>query len=188
MGGNAFNQMLPQATFPRMSPAVYRALKVTLLPLVQSQYELVAIPPEAPGKADHGDLDFVVSRPRPGTSSETVKEVLKARYSLPQEGNRMSNYAVPLDILEVGVDPESDPGDHAAEQETYFQVDVNVYANEYEWELACCLSSYGDLGIILNHLARKAGLIFNAHGLKVRIHQVNVHLRINHKPLLFFSA
>lgn len=167
MGGNAFKQMLPTASFHRMRPSVYQALKTTLLPLVQSRYELVAVPHESPQKPDHGDLDFVVARPRPGTSPEFMQKMLRATYSLPQEGNRTSNYAVPVDAFDLNADRKSDYAGNGEETDEFYQVDVNVCADDAEWERTIFLHSYGDLGMILNVLARGAGLSLSVHGLKV---------------------
>lgn len=119
MGGNAFGAVLPDTAFPRLPPAVYRALKARITPLVQSLYTHVATPTEAPEKLDHGDLDFTAAGPREleigaedssqaGTSDsdvvkvkvnvphERVKSVLGAAYCNSMEGNRTLNFAVPV--------------------------------------------------------------------------------------------
>ncbi|OSX59813.1 hypothetical protein POSPLADRAFT_1149832 [Postia placenta MAD-698-R-SB12] len=160
MGGNAFRGKLSTALFPRMSPHTYQALRARLLPLVQSQFESVAVPREAPEKVDHGDLDFVVTRPRPGTSPSTVQKVLRATHSIPQEGNRTSNYAIPANAFDLGA----------------------------EWERILFLHSYGDTGMIFGVLARMAGLSLNVHGLKVRllIPRTTFHLTSSLQDILAF--
>lgn len=162
MGGNAFRGKLSTALFPRMSPHTYQALRARLLPLVQSQFESVAVPREAPEKVDHGDLDFVVTRPRPGTSPSTVQKVLRATHSIPQEGNRTSNYAIPAKAFDLGLH-----GADEVERQVFYQVDVNVCVDEAEWERILFLHSYGDTGMIFGVLARMAGLSLNVHGLKL---------------------
>ena len=58
-GGNAFSEPLPAAVFPRISPAFYKSLKARIVPRLEALYHLVTVPPEAPGKLDHEDLDVV---------------------------------------------------------------------------------------------------------------------------------
>ncbi|EPT05204.1 hypothetical protein FOMPIDRAFT_69174 [Fomitopsis schrenkii] len=140
MGGNAFNQTLPQASFPRMPPATYKALKATLLPLVEQFYDLVAVPPEAPEKPDHGDLDFVVAYPHSDDGADCVKAAIRAAHYLPQEGRGTSSFAIP--------------------------VDVNVCADRESWERTLFLHSYGDTGMILGVIGRSAGVALGVHGLK----------------------
>ena len=54
MGGSAFNS-LPPGSFPRIPPTAYKDLKARLKPALDSLYEYVAVPTEAPEKADHGE-------------------------------------------------------------------------------------------------------------------------------------
>lgn len=115
MGGNAFGGVLPDSAFPRLPPNVYRALKARITPLVQSLYTHVATPIEAPEKLDHGDLDFTVAGPRELESGvedpsqaatkdvakvnvphERVKSIIGATYCNGMEGNRTSNFAIPV--------------------------------------------------------------------------------------------
>lgn len=179
MGGNAFKYLLPDASFPRMPPAVYEALKARLLPVLQELYAHVAVSPECPGKADHGDLDFVVSKPREGLSLDEVKGALRATCSVPMEGNRTSNYAIPADAFEDVVLAAAMAGDGDGDEpcelmigdgdgQVFFQVDVNVCEDRAQWERTVFYTSYGDLGFFFGLLAQTAGLSFNIFGLKVR--------------------
>ncbi|TFK91124.1 hypothetical protein K466DRAFT_583112 [Polyporus arcularius HHB13444] len=174
MGGNAFRTLLPDATFPRMPPALYYALKSRLIPILQELYTYVAVSPECPGKADYGDLDFVVSEPREGLSLDEVKDALRATCSIPMEGNRTSNYAIPATAFEevACVCATTGGGDEASELtlgegKVFFQVDVNVCEDRAQWERTVFYSSYGDLGFFLGLLAQTAGLSFNIFGLKL---------------------
>lgn len=102
MGGNAFKSILSESAFPRLTPAVYRVLKARLLSSLQTLYSHVAVPAEAPEKSDYGDLDFVVAYPNTNTNSlvnvrpEVVQKAIGASHMLPMEGNRTSNFAVPV--------------------------------------------------------------------------------------------
>lgn len=112
MGGAAFHSRLGKASFPRLPPAVYRAVKGRLLPRISQLYSLVVVPQEAPGKNNYGDLDFLVACPqgRPQQHHQTTREicdgdvpphatvqaVLGAKHVIPMDGPRTSNYAVPV--------------------------------------------------------------------------------------------
>lgn len=138
MGGSAFSSTLQQSAFPRLPPAVYANLKARLLPKLQNLYSFVVVPYEAPEKTDYGDLDFVVAGPkskRPSTGSTTdsvnvpheiVQEAIGARYTIPMEGNRTSNFAVAVAQREwnqLGHGQEETKCRHEAEAgEIYYQV------------------------------------------------------------------
>lgn len=96
-----------------MPPAVYAALKTRCLPQLQNLYDYVAVPFEAPEKATYGDLDIVVSVPKSSAEMRsvgvvegerdpvsvphaTVQKTIGAKYVIPMEGNRTSNFAVPI--------------------------------------------------------------------------------------------
>ena len=102
MGGSAFRTVLKMAAFPRIPPAVYRNLKAHLHPKLSELYTWVGVPIEAPEKPDHGDLDFVVAIPKDSSSQsmavshQVTKETLGAKFVIPMEGNRTSNYAIPI--------------------------------------------------------------------------------------------
>ena len=168
MGGNAFKQLLPDAPFPRMSPDVYEALKTHLLCIIREFYTHVAVPAEYPGKKDHGDLDVVVSGPRDGLQHQELKTALRARCSIPMEGNRASNFAIPFSAF-------IPPNKGSSDEEAFLQVDVNVCEDRAQWERAVFYQSYGDLGFFIGLLAQTAGLSFGTYGLKVRFRPPPIH-------------
>lgn len=165
MGGNAFAALLPGASFPRMSPEVYNRLKDDLTQCLQTFYEVVAVPREAPEKVDHGDLDFVVCNPRKDFTLHEVRGALGAREAVLVEGNRMSNFAIPVKSLEP------------TEKEEYHQVDVRVCTDSNELHRTVAFNSYGDLGMILGSIARASLLAFGTNGLKVHIISFICHRR-----------
>jgi len=130
MGGSAFSASLPSAGFPRLPPAVYNVLKANLLIKLQELYTHVGVPVEAPEKADHGDLDFLVAVPiATGTDyvpHERIVEAIGAKHVVPMAGNRTSNFAVPVQPQEwqdVGHGAEEDERRKLAEgHETFYQV------------------------------------------------------------------
>ena len=163
MGGNAFNLLLPDASFPRMPPTFYLALKAHLTPILQRFYVQVATPREAPEKIDYGDLDFVVYGQRGAEAHEELKTALGASYSIPTEGIRgMHHFAIPLatsDLRDVA---------SSIDKAAFFQVDVSVCVNPEEWDRVVFFTSYGDLGMILSSVARSVDLSLGSNGLKVR--------------------
>lgn len=152
MGGNAFAELIPGASFPRMSPTVYLALKDNILARLTPLFRHVAVPREAPGKPDYGDLDFIVAEPVQDISVDELKEHLGAVLAI---GDGTGNFAVPMP-------------DTADEQQTYVQVDVHRCASVDEFERVVFFHAYGDLGMILGLLARSFGLSLGQNGLKVR--------------------
>ncbi|KAI1789588.1 hypothetical protein LXA43DRAFT_892529 [Ganoderma leucocontextum] len=176
MGGNAFKNLLPHATFPRMHPTVYCALKARFLPILQSFYAHATVSPEAPGKVDYGDLDIIVTDPRDGLTHEQIKAALRATCSVPMEGNRTSNFAIPADAFEDVAEAHRKAAASSTEHVTdgdatdaglFFQVDVNVCADHAQWERTVFYSSLGDLGFFLGLFAQTAGLSFNIFGMKL---------------------
>jgi hypothetical protein len=159
MGGNAFHQILPATSFPRIPPTVYSSLKARLIPLFQSIYVHIAVPFEAPEKLDYGDLDFVVAGPKCSElgDHEEVKRALGAKFCILLEGNRTSNFAVPIgqEDWEIGDDK-------------FYQVDVHVCADEEEWGRVVFFHGYGDLGMIMGLIATNNGFALGTKGLKVR--------------------
>lgn len=153
MGGKAFGSELGEDAFPRIPSVTYEKLKSDLEGRLKKLYEYVGTPTEAPEKLDHGDVDFIVEGPKGNISHDETKKALGATYAVVAEGNRTSNYAVPILGLEG----------------MYYQVDVNVCADKEEWDNIMFFHSYGDLGMILGVLARAHGLSLGTKGLKVVI-------------------
>ena len=158
MGGNAFGSILRPAAFPRIPPTVYRALKARILPLLEELYTYVGIPHVAPEKADHGDLDLIVCLPRehnvpiqdpsgpiatttPGKQQlvnvphDIVAAIIKAKYLNSMDGNRTSNFAVPVPVkewAEIGLvegEAERTARDDAGEDGIFYQVGLSLGLN-----------------------------------------------------------
>jgi hypothetical protein len=130
MGGSAFSAILAASAFPRLPPAVYQALKASILPRISQFYAHVTVPLEAPEKVDHGDLDLLVTNPKPEYGSavphEVIKHAIGAKYANEMMGNRTSNYAVPIKSGEWGplghaIDEQQNRAD-ADDGEIYYQV------------------------------------------------------------------
>ncbi|KAI0078251.1 hypothetical protein K474DRAFT_1641867 [Panus rudis PR-1116 ss-1] len=164
MGGKAFNTHHPEAQFPRMIPSIYNDTKSKLHSILATLYTRVAVPPEAPEKVDHGDVDFIVLGPKENLTHEEVSQALGAHWSI--SGIPLSNYAIPFE--EMGEEDSN----------AYIQVDVRVCEDEAEWDRVYFFSSYGDLGMILGLVARGVGLSYGSSGLRlanpVPIHPPNM--------------
>jgi len=157
MGGNAFNASHPEALFPRMPPSVYNLAKTRILAALQPLYEHVATPAEAPQKADHGDIDFLVCSPKSEVTYEHIQAAMQAIWSIPKKGT--SNYALPWDTI---------AGSHShARPDDYIQVDVYLAEDLTEFERVRFCHSYGDLTMILGLMARSCGLSLGLHGLRL---------------------
>ncbi|KAF7375035.1 hypothetical protein MSAN_00389600 [Mycena sanguinolenta] len=137
MGGSAFSAILPASAFPRIPPEVYHALKARLTPRLQSLYSIVSTPYEAPEKADHGDLDFLVCGPLDSAIMEVphsdMQALLNATHVVPMLGNRTSSYALRIEHGEwaaLGHGPEEEEARRQAkadgQDEMFSQVDVHI--------------------------------------------------------------
>ncbi|KAJ8509247.1 hypothetical protein ONZ45_g8561 [Pleurotus djamor] len=177
MGGNAFKN-LPASAFPRIPPVVYFALKERLTTKLSQLFSLVTVPIEAPEKVDFGDLDFTVALPLKdaAVSPKDVQHLLGGTHAILMEGNRTSNYAVPIPHrewvsfghgVEAAVqrarllqDLSNHPAtvvvddDNASEcrVQLFYQVDVHVCHDEAEWKRISFFNSHGDMGMILGLL------------------------------------
>lgn len=148
MGGNAFKSALPNAAFPRLKPQIYHQLKEQLTSRLRTVYALVAVPHEAPGKEDFGDIDFVVCQPVDGLDMDTIRSALGAQHVI--DLVKVYNLAVPLQ-----------------DENCFCQLDIHVCADPDDWHRTLFSLSYGDMYMILGLMARGSGLAFSRHGLKV---------------------
>ena len=169
MGGKAFSKELPPDSFPRLPPQLYNALKDRLRALLLTIYAIVGVPPEAPAKKDHGDIDFVVAKPVGGVEEvdpALVSRILGAVKSVELSGNRTSNYALEMNQDDMLLLSQSNPFPLQFEK-AYVQVDIRVCLDDEEVERLMVLHGYGDLGIMIGAIARSRGLSLSTKGLKV---------------------
>ncbi|KAH7885378.1 hypothetical protein F5I97DRAFT_1810706 [Phlebopus sp. FC_14] len=161
MGGKAFLQELPPESFPRLPTKLYTLIRDLLAAALRSLYAVVQVPAEAPGKKDHGDIDFVVALPLLGeeVATKQVKEALAAIKSIELDGNRTSNYAV----------------------------DVKVCEDAEELEVIVVLQGYGDLGIMICAIARSYGLYLSRKGLKITSPQPDPPVHLTSSPRAIFD-
>lgn len=184
MGGKALLALLPHATFPRLSPALYNAIKSHLHTRLSPLFDRVATPREAPEKLDHGDIDFIVASPQPGLKHHDVERALgtTSQHSIPspEVGAGTSHFALSLALLEGELGFVEDGASHIIPHEDpslvtkadvdgrYVQVDVHLCPDVEDFERVVFFHGYGDLGMIMGALARSVGLQLGSKGLKVR--------------------
>ncbi|KAG6909300.1 hypothetical protein DXG01_001244 [Tephrocybe rancida] len=180
MGGSAFAALLSASAFPRMPPAVYNALKARLHPIVETLYEHAAVPSEAPEKTSYGDVDFIASRPKIKATSDqanaphdVVQKALGALQANTMEGNRTSNFAIPIAFGEwnaFGHAAEEAEARRLADNGEIFYQESSIYATGGARGLLTLIKffhAYGDLGMIMGLLARNVGLALGEKGLRM---------------------
>jgi hypothetical protein len=174
MGGKAF----PESHVPRMSIGLYQRLSADCQVKLETLFERVAVPRDAPAKADFGDIDFLVGGMRTHTLPTDdlwakVKVLLGAELHI--HNGRSHSFAVPLqDEAEtyVQVDVELSPGDgtpHAAEL--------------FAWNMFTKGDS--DLLQILGISHRSLGIICNDRGMNILVEEIAPYHK--QKALLFLT-
>ncbi|KAF8270788.1 hypothetical protein EI94DRAFT_1698548 [Lactarius quietus] len=171
MGGKAFLSLLPNTTFPRVTPTVYASIKASLLPRLTPLFQHVGVPHEAPEKQDHGDVDFVVACPNGTIGHKVLKDALGASVCIPSaqpDGRGSHHFAMRLaDLVLVPSQPASAELVTTETSDVYVQVDVNIRKDAQDWENAMFFHAYGDLGMIMGRLAASVGLHLGELGLKM---------------------
>lgn len=149
MGGKAF----PNLSVPRLDPAQYEKARQAASTILQQYFAVVDSLPEAPGKADFGDVDFVVSEPK---HEVTVDKLSAALNATTRTTNRLpTSFAVPIDGVEGA----------------YAQIDVQTAPPQlHAWLM--WLEGYGDLMLILKKLHGDLGLTISHSGFYVRLEEM----------------
>lgn len=152
MGGNAFAQS--DITVIRIDDQVYLQSATNYQSVLERFYEQVLLPPSAPGKSDHGDIDFLVSQPRFREDEENVEEKVGKEIGAAAvyRNSAMTSYAVP----------------HPQQVDQCIQLDTQLCDPAYlSW--LYFITSYGDLVPILGSIHHKLGLIINDKGFWVQL-------------------
>ncbi|CAN9095029.1 hypothetical protein CC77DRAFT_1029474 [Alternaria alternata] len=181
MGGLAFANVPTESgrpvQTPRLPTALYQTLSGHYQRLLETLFERVVVPRDAPAKADHGDIDFLVEGIRPPNTKDRIWSViqgtLQADHHLPRGGS--SSYAVPhpeLPDAHVQVDVELSVGNETPES-----------AELFEWTRF--MKGDSDLLQIVGVSHRPLGLTCNDRGLHVRIAEIEPYNK--KKALLFLT-
>lgn len=186
MGGKAFSEQLPAAVFPRMPTPFYNSLKARVVSRLEVLYCLVAVPPEVPGKIDHGDLDVLVSKPKnvkegvPLSDCVTPTEIEKALgsvHSFLEPGDGTLHLAIPIQqdgVQHFAIDQDEVKEGKIDLGQLYVQVDLHFCKDMEAWESRLFFQSYGELGRILSKLAETAGFAWSKRGLKLFRYETSI--------------
>ncbi|GHJ88172.1 hypothetical protein NliqN6_4574 [Naganishia liquefaciens] len=151
MGGNAFSNN--EITMTRIDDQLYQQVAYELEAILGHFYRQVLFPPSAPGKVDHGDIDFLVSELK-GTQDVEVENAIAKQLNAAAvfRNGAMTSYAVP----------------HPQRIGQHVQVDIQLCKPDYlPW--LYFITSYGDLVPILGSIHHKFGLTINDKGLWVHL-------------------
>ncbi|GAB7342963.1 hypothetical protein MBLNU457_g1067t1 [Dothideomycetes sp. NU457] len=155
MGGNAFNET-PDGQQPvditRLETSVYESIRQHAIEALRPHFHHCISPTDAPEKADHGDVDILVSGPKHEYSVADMASWLGAiRY---KDAGKMRHFAVTV------------PGG----EDSHAQIDVHLCRDNVQW--LAFMQSYGDLWGILGTSIRGQGLTATDTGLHVRIQEL----------------
>ncbi|KAF2448898.1 hypothetical protein P171DRAFT_428889 [Karstenula rhodostoma CBS 690.94] len=176
MGGQAFAHIVSDTPInvPRMLPDTYQQVASDVKLKLETLFYHVTIPRDAPGKSDHGDVDFLVEGMRDPTNNNniwaTVKDVLGA---------------------ELYVSPHHFGIKHPTILDAYVQVDVDLSpgsdtkdgAELFEWTKF--MKSDSDLVQIIGVVHRSLGITCNDKGMHIRVEEVEPYNR--KKSMLFLT-
>ncbi|KAF2179779.1 hypothetical protein K469DRAFT_715875 [Zopfia rhizophila CBS 207.26] len=171
MGGKAFAKPGANGTkalnIPRMPADVYKQMVEDITQKLEMLFHQTAVPRDAPGKVDYGDIDILVEGPLRAKDYESWELILALGAERYVRNGMTQSFAIPRpdypDIY-VQVDLELVHGDDA------------VAAVElFEW--AKLMKGDSDLLQIIGVAHRSLGLTFNDKGLYLRIEEIEPHNR-----------
>ncbi|KAG6865195.1 hypothetical protein C0991_004566 [Blastosporella zonata] len=162
-----------------MPPQVYNALKRRLLPRIQELYRHAKVPREVPEKSSYGDLDILVACPTaPGLSlnvpPDVVQNIIGAKF-VKHSINKTTNFAVPIPRGEweaFNLGKEEYQARRAADgKDIFYQVDINLCADEADHERTVFFHGYGDLGVMMSVTGRNVdpAFVIGEKGLRLSI-------------------
>ena len=171
MGGNAFRSGPRPLNVVRLSPEQYIKLRdhyqrftVSHLPnlfrvakslgsILLTFYKRAIVPPQAPEKDDHGDIDFLVQEPLSNFTIQDLATELGAKESMKAGG--ISSFGIRI----------------SEDKEDFFQLDIHqCKKKDFEWESV--IYSYGDIWHIIGSVVTRFGLAINNTGLHARIKEI----------------
>ncbi|KAH7413676.1 hypothetical protein DE146DRAFT_2663 [Phaeosphaeria sp. MPI-PUGE-AT-0046c] len=161
MGGKTFTDI----DVPRMSPAVYQQVSSQVQVKLETFFAKVVVPRDAPGKADFGDIDYLVQGIQLRTTPSNdlwadIGDTLNAeRY---QRRGGSHSYAIAHPVVQgtyVQIDVELSPGDGTA-----------AGAELFQWTRF--MKGDSDLLQILGICHRSLGIICTDQGMHVRVEEI----------------
>lgn len=194
MGGKAFLNCDRPLNTPRLQPRLYFLTRNRYITELKTLYHNVETPIEAPGKADYGDIDILVSGPVQKkitdlgkTSPKTSKQSHTSRAAeglLQAHGSdgKVDAPKIPLTHLEaiktllrpsqtlyVRQSPSLTLAlPHPTLSDAHIQVDIHLCPTVAEWEWLLFLHAHGDIWNLLGTSIRPFGLTATDAGLFLR--------------------
>ncbi|KAF1954239.1 hypothetical protein CC80DRAFT_494054 [Byssothecium circinans] len=178
MGGQAFANIKSDIPIhvPRLPPDLYRQILENVISKLETLFNNVTTPREAPGKIDHGDIDCLVEGTRSSNDANiwgTIRTLLGA--DLEQFHGDSHSFGVPhpeIPNAYVQVDVEISPGNGTPDG-----------AELFEWTKF--MKGDADLLQIIGVCHRPLGITFNDRGLHVRVEEIEPYNK--KKALLFLT-
>jgi hypothetical protein len=176
MGGLAFADEKPPLHTPRMPPTIYVCVRDQLLSKLRTFYAQAECPIEAPGRADHGDIDILVAGPLHEFDSGQVAAAVGAVKHKKPPGSQTTHFAVPWPKLEdlsheESVVDEESVAILAGNEEKYIQLDLHQCTpSSIAWEVFN--HAHGDFWSIIGSGVRRLGLTPSSTGFYVRIEEI----------------
>jgi hypothetical protein len=180
MGGLIFSSGPNSLYTPRMPPGVYYHMRDILHDTLRELYCHVASPTEAPGKADHGDIDIIVAGAKdkgeitavdPSRSPERVAlaamaEAMGGKAVIFEKGQASAHVAVPW--------PSDFPPveDNIEGREQFIQVDIRLCASVEDINWRVFKHAHGDMWSILGSIIRPFGLTADEVNMSIRIPEI----------------
>lgn len=171
MGGNAFRSGPKPLNIVRLQPKQYiklrdqyqrcvishLAIDISLaeffVSILLEFYTRVVVPPEAPEKGDHGDIDFLAIEPLFNFTGQDLELGLGADAHIKAGGT--TSFAIRI----------------SKDSNNLFQLDVHLCKKEcFEWERV--IYAYGDLWHIIGFIVTRFGLAINDSGLHARVEEI----------------
>lgn len=180
MGGHAFKSL----HCPRMPPETYVQVKSIASAALQKVFTNVTVPLEVPGKADHGDCDFLVSTPF-GDSSvltsdtfpfESVVDAIKQ--ALNTHHGRRGFLAPTCMFFAIPMPLSSTPGylnegeSSGEEIQFWAQIDIEVCFKPETFSWKTFELNYASQSSILGSMVKPLGLTLDPEGLHVRVKEM----------------
>lgn len=175
MGGKVFDHL--NFKVPRMSPDLYQRMIAEYQPKLEALFKRVVVPRDAPNKADHGDIDFLVGGTLVTTRGDDLWKLVEGILAADHREMRgqSQSYAVPhpnITCAYVQIDIELAPGEGTLGA-----------ADLFEWTQF--MKGDADLLQIIGIAHRPLGLVCNDRGLHVRLEEIEPHDK--QKALLFLT-
>ena len=202
MGGSAFTDLTnPSKSLytPRMPLRIYQYSRDRALHILDRFYAHANCTIEAPGKADYGDVDILVTSPRDQADTNTATLAAALGATQYKKNNFTTNFALPWPSAEElnatslaqdaimkmepkvvgsslstssktsGLDALHNIGSDIAGTQRYIQLDLHACPTMERFNWELFHQAHGDLWNILGAMIRPYGLVVNDVGLYLRL-------------------